>query len=99
MPSALSREQVEAVAALANLDLEESEIDMFRRQLSDILDYATQLQRIDTSGVPPTSSVTARHGADRPDVVSPSLSREDALANAPDGKSDVGLFRVPRVIG
>jgi aspartyl-tRNA(Asn)/glutamyl-tRNA(Gln) amidotransferase subunit C len=99
MPATLSRAQVEAVAALANLDLDESEIETFGRQLSDILDYAAELQRIDTTGVPPTASVSARHSADRPDEVAPSLSREDALANAPEGNPEIGLFKVPRVIG
>jgi aspartyl-tRNA(Asn)/glutamyl-tRNA(Gln) amidotransferase subunit C len=95
----LSRDQVEAVAALANLDLDDAEIETFRRQLSDILHYAGELQRIDTTGVPPTASVSARETADRPDAVSPSLSRQDALANAPEGTPEVGLFKVPRVIG
>lgn len=99
MPAGLSRAQVEAVAALANLELEEAEIELFARQLGDILEYANQVQNIDTTDVPPTASVVTRHSADRPDELRPSLDRADALANAPDGNPDVGLFKVPRVIG
>ena len=58
-----------------------------------------QLQRIDTTGVPPTASVVSAHAADRDDVVRPSLDRAEALANAPDAARQAGLFRVPRVIG
>jgi aspartyl-tRNA(Asn)/glutamyl-tRNA(Gln) amidotransferase subunit C len=98
MPAGFSRSQVEAVAALANLELDDQEIELFARQLGDILDYANQVQSIDTTGVPPTASVAIR-SADRADVVLPSLDRADALANAPDGSPDAGLFKVPRVIG
>jgi aspartyl-tRNA(Asn)/glutamyl-tRNA(Gln) amidotransferase subunit C len=90
---------VEAIAALAHLELDESEIDLFARQLGDILEIANQVQRIDTTGVPPTASVVTRHAADRPDNVTPSLERVAALANAPDREPGAGLFRVPRVIG
>jgi aspartyl-tRNA(Asn)/glutamyl-tRNA(Gln) amidotransferase subunit C len=99
MATGFSRAQVEAVAALANLELSDSEIELFAKQLGDILDYATQVQNIDTTGVPPTASVVTRHSADRPDVVAGSLDRADALANAPDASRQAGLFKVPRVIG
>ena len=99
MASGFSRAQVEAVAALANLELNDAEVELFARQLGDILEYATQVQGIDTAGVPPTASVVTRHSADRADEVAPSLDRADALANAPDASVQAGLFKVPRVIG
>jgi aspartyl-tRNA(Asn)/glutamyl-tRNA(Gln) amidotransferase subunit C len=99
MPVVFTRAEIEALAALANLELEAEEVDLFRTQLSDILDYARQVQQIDTTGVPPTASVADDHEAARPDAVQPSLDRADALANAPDASPDGGLFRVPRVIG
>ncbi len=84
---------------LARLELDDREIELFAQQLGDILEYANQVQQIDTTGVPPTASVVTGHAADRPDVVAPSLDRRAALANAPDAAPDAGLFRVPRVIG
>jgi aspartyl-tRNA(Asn)/glutamyl-tRNA(Gln) amidotransferase subunit C len=99
MAAGFSRAQVEAVAALANLELSDSEIDLFAKQLGDILEYATQVQSIDTTNVPPTASVISRHSADRADVILPSLERDEALANAPDASLQAGLFKVPRVIG
>ena len=99
MPAGFSRAQVQAVAALAHLELDEAEIELFARQLGDILDYAEQVRQIDTTGIPPTASVVTRYPADRSDLVEPSLDRAQALANAPDGSPEVGLFKVPRVIG
>jgi aspartyl-tRNA(Asn)/glutamyl-tRNA(Gln) amidotransferase subunit C len=97
MPADFTREHVAAIAALAELDLEATELDLFARQLGEILAYAEQLQQIDTAGVLPTASVLAQHPADRADVEGPSLSREEVLANAPDAAGE--YFRVPRVIG
>ena len=99
MPGKLTRDEVAAVAALAHLELDASELDLFARQLGPILAYADQVQRVDTTGVPPTASVVTRHSFDRPDEVRPSLDVHDALANAPEAAIDAGLFKVPRVIG
>src|SRR4051794_26168969 len=99
MPSALTRDEVVRIAALANLELDAEEVDLFARQLGEILAYADQVQQIDTSGVPPPASIVTRHAADRPDQVCPSLDRDEALANAPDAALDAGFFRVPRVMG
>jgi aspartyl-tRNA(Asn)/glutamyl-tRNA(Gln) amidotransferase subunit C len=99
MPAVFPREEVAKIAALANLDLDPSEIDLFARQLGDILNYAEQVQQVDTTGVPPTATVLSRHAADRLDEVRPSLSRDEALGNAPDADLDAGFFKVPRVIG
>ena len=99
MPPALTREDVAKIAALANLELDAVEIDLFARQLGDILAYADEVQQIDTTGVPPTASVVTRDAVDRADDVLPCLDRDEALANAPDAAPDAGLFRVPRVMG
>jgi aspartyl-tRNA(Asn)/glutamyl-tRNA(Gln) amidotransferase subunit C len=97
MPSPLTRDDVARIAALAHLELDPSELDLFARQLGEILAYAEQVQQVDTSGIPPTSAVVTRHTADRADEVRPSLSVEQALANAPEPALDAGLFKVPRV--
>jgi aspartyl-tRNA(Asn)/glutamyl-tRNA(Gln) amidotransferase subunit C len=99
MASGFTRDEVAAVAALARLDLDPSELEVFARQLGDVLAYAAEVQQIDTTGVAPTASVVTRHAADRIDEVRPSLDRDEALANAPDAAPDAGLFKVPRVIG
>ena len=102
--STLTVADVERIAALAHLELTDEEKHLFTRQLADILNYAEQLQAIDTTGVPATAHVNAAHNnerqsVERPDELRPSLTVEDALANAPDAAPGAGLFRVPRVIG
>jgi aspartyl-tRNA(Asn)/glutamyl-tRNA(Gln) amidotransferase subunit C len=99
MPAGFTRDQIAAIAALAHLELDASEIDLFARQLGEILAYAEVVQQIDTSGVPPTASVGPHHAADRVDEVVASLDRDEVLAQAPDPAVDAGFFRVPRVIG
>jgi aspartyl-tRNA(Asn)/glutamyl-tRNA(Gln) amidotransferase subunit C len=94
-----SREDVAAIAALANLELGPDEQDLFARQLGDFLAYAEEVQRVDTTGIAPTASVVTRHATDRVDQIRPSLERRDALASAPDADTVAGFFRVPRVIG
>jgi aspartyl-tRNA(Asn)/glutamyl-tRNA(Gln) amidotransferase subunit C len=97
--SSLTLADVERIAALAHLELTDEEKQLFTRQLADILTYAQQVQAIDTTGVPATASVLAAQDTERDDEPRGSLPVADALANAPDGAPDAGLFRVPRVIG
>jgi aspartyl-tRNA(Asn)/glutamyl-tRNA(Gln) amidotransferase subunit C len=96
--STLTIADVERIAALAHLELTDEEKQLFTRQLAEILSYAEQLQSVDTTGVAATAHVNPRP-VDREDQPVPSLSVADAVANAPDGAPDAGLFRVPRVIG
>lgn len=99
MPAELTRTEIEAVAALANLELADDEIALYARHLQAILSYAEEIQQVDTAGVPPTAHVADGQTADRADEVRPSLDRRTALANAPDAALEAGLFKVPRVIG
>lgn len=92
----LSVAEVEHVAQLANLALTDEEQELFREQLSSILEYASRLQKLDTDAILPTSTVLPIENVMRPDAVQPSLSREDVLANAPAAED--GCFRVPVVL-
>jgi aspartyl-tRNA(Asn)/glutamyl-tRNA(Gln) amidotransferase subunit C len=91
----LSADEVRHVAELAKLRLSEAEITEFAGQLSAILEYAERLQEVDTSSVPPTPYILPLTNVMREDVPAPSLSNEEALANAPD--SEDGFFRVRAV--
>lgn len=89
-------QEVEHVANLARLVFNEEEKKKLTEQLGRILDYIEQLNELDTEDVEPTSHVIPMKNVVRPDVVRPSLTRDDALANAP---SDVdGLFEVPKIV-
>jgi aspartyl-tRNA(Asn)/glutamyl-tRNA(Gln) amidotransferase subunit C len=89
---------VQRIADLARLELSAEELDLFTRQLGDILTYVEQIRALDTTGVMPTSQVMNRP-VDRDDTPAATLSREDLLRNAPDAATEAGLFKVPRVIG
>lgn len=98
MPPTLTDAEVRRIAALARLDLSPAEIEVFSKQLGDILAYADAIQQVDTTGVPPTSHVLSRGPAWRPDEPQPSLDRDDVLREAPDPSPAGGVFRVPKVI-
>ncbi|HWP34235.1 MAG TPA: Asp-tRNA(Asn)/Glu-tRNA(Gln) amidotransferase subunit GatC [Thermodesulfobacteriota bacterium] len=84
------------VANLARLRLEPAERAVLAGQLGRILEYVDQLKALDTTGVPPTMTAVPLTNAFRDDEPRPGLSREAALAAAPDAVGPV--FRVPRVI-
>jgi aspartyl-tRNA(Asn)/glutamyl-tRNA(Gln) amidotransferase subunit C len=92
----ISKEQVEHVAKLARLEVSEDEKTTFARQLSAILTHIDQLKDLDTAGVEPTATVLPADNVFREDEVRPSLTQEQALANAPD-QAD-GFFRVPKIL-
>jgi aspartyl-tRNA(Asn)/glutamyl-tRNA(Gln) amidotransferase subunit C len=93
---ALTREEVLHVAKLARLSLGLEEIEVFTRQLNDILAYVEKLQELDTAGVPPLAHVITVFNVFREDVVREGLDRDVALDNAP--AREEGAFVVPRVI-
>ena len=92
----LTLEEVEHIAELARLELSAEEKARYREQLSAILDYAARLQALDTSGIPPTSSVLPPRTVLRPDEPRPGLTLEELLSNAPE--AEAGQFRVPPVL-
>jgi aspartyl-tRNA(Asn)/glutamyl-tRNA(Gln) amidotransferase subunit C len=93
----IGKKEVLHIAKLANLDFSEEEIGLFTQQFNSILEYVERLNALDTSAIEPTSHVGGGSHALRDDRLVPSISREEALANAPE--SDRGYFKVPKVIG
>ncbi|MBI4842977.1 MAG: Asp-tRNA(Asn)/Glu-tRNA(Gln) amidotransferase subunit GatC [Nitrospirae bacterium] len=88
--------KVEDVSLLARLKLADEEKVLFSEQLGKVIGYIDKLNELDTSGVEPTSHVLPLKNVFREDRLSPSLQRDDALSNAPDGRG--GFFRVPKII-
>jgi aspartyl-tRNA(Asn)/glutamyl-tRNA(Gln) amidotransferase subunit C len=89
-------QEVEHVADLARLEFDEGEKKKLAEQLGRILDYIGQLNELDTTEVESTSHVIPVKNVVRPDVVKPSLTRDEALNNAPSSVD--GLFEVPKII-
>jgi aspartyl-tRNA(Asn)/glutamyl-tRNA(Gln) amidotransferase subunit C len=87
---------IEHLANLARLALTEEEKPLYRDQLVNILHYMEKLDELDTAGIEPTSHVISLCNVLREDAARTSLSREDALGNAPD-RTDI-FYRVPKII-
>ncbi len=88
--------EVERIAKLAKLRFETSELDVLAHQLTEILTYVEQLEKVDITGIEPLSHVHDLVNQTRPDKTGDSLTQEEALRNAPD--ADGAYFKVPRVI-
>ncbi|MBP1678705.1 MAG: gatC [Bacteroidetes bacterium] len=93
----VTTKEVEHVAALARLSFTEEEKQKLTGELNAILGYMEQLNTLDTSAVEPLSHVIELKNVFRDDVRVGSLTREDALRNAPAATEK--FFRVPKVIG
>ena len=92
----LTLDQVRWVAHLARLDLGEAELEMMTRQLSAILEYVDQLQKINTDQVEPLAHPLPIHNVFREDEPAPCLPVDAALLNAPDRRGD--FYGVPAVL-
>lgn len=92
---AITREDVLHVARLARLEIPEAEVPTVQAQLGAILEAVGKVSELDLEGVPPTSHPLDLVNVWDEDVPRPSLTREEALANAPDPYE--GMFRVPSV--
>ncbi len=92
----ITTEEIQHIANLARLNLSESELATMTGQLGKILNYVDTLEKIDTTGIPPTTHAVTITNAFREDSVRPSLDREAALANAP--KADSESFIVPKIL-
>jgi len=94
----LTREDVLKLAQLARLDLSEDEIEKYRAELSDILQYVEQLQSVDTAGLKPTNQVTGLTNVMRPDEIRDyGYQPDDLLKNVPRVKDH--QIQVKRILG
>lgn len=92
----ITKKEVEHVARLARLGLNEEEKEVFTKQLNAILAYMEKLNELDTKDIEPTSHVLPIQNVFKEDEVKESLLREKALANAPDRTEE--FYRVPKII-
>ncbi|MCR4403875.1 MAG: Asp-tRNA(Asn)/Glu-tRNA(Gln) amidotransferase subunit GatC [Candidatus Acetothermia bacterium] len=90
----ITREEVLHIAKLAKLKLTEEEVELFRAQLGEILDYFRKLEEVDTEGVELLKHVLSRGSPFREDQPRESVPPEEALKNAPKRRGD--YFEVPK---
>jgi aspartyl-tRNA(Asn)/glutamyl-tRNA(Gln) amidotransferase subunit C len=93
----LTRQEVEKIAHLARLAITASEMPVYVKSLSSILNFVDELARVDTGATPPMAHpLVGQHQRLRSDEVTESDHREKYQANAPSVQA--GLYVVPRVI-
>src|SRR5947207_2665309 len=92
----LTPDEVRKVALLARLELNDDEIVRQSRHLNDLLAQFEALQALDVTGIEPTSHSIPVFNVFREDAIRPSLSRDEALQNAPEARD--GRFIVPRIV-
>jgi len=93
----LSRDDVLKLAKLARLHLDDEEVEQFRREISAILGYVEQLQKVDVDKLQPTYQVTGLKSVMRPDAEKAyGASPQELLKNAP--ARDNGHIKVKRII-
>jgi aspartyl-tRNA(Asn)/glutamyl-tRNA(Gln) amidotransferase subunit C len=93
----ITQQDVENIANLARLEVDEASVSRFAGQISRILQYIDTLKEVDVSGVGLASGAALQQNVFREDVVVPSPGPEQTLANAPERDDD--FYAVPRVVG
>jgi aspartyl-tRNA(Asn)/glutamyl-tRNA(Gln) amidotransferase subunit C len=94
--ASLSRDDVARLAGLARIGLSDAELDQLAPQLAVILESVAAVGEVAADAVPPTAHPLGLRNVTRPDVVRPSLSPQEALAEAPEVEQQ--RFSVPRIL-
>ena len=94
----ITSDDVRKVAKLSRLDIPDDDVEKYSNQLEDILEYIAQLERIDTSDVPPTTRAVEVVNVFRDDNVQTSSDdvRDQLLSLAPEREGE--FYRVPKIL-
>jgi aspartyl-tRNA(Asn)/glutamyl-tRNA(Gln) amidotransferase subunit C len=98
----IDKDLVHKVALLARLELTAEELETMTHQLASIVAYVDQLAQVNTDGVEPLAHALAVSNVFREDELAPSLPVAEALANAPERRTDARgeqFYAVPAVLG
>ena len=92
----ITSEDVEHISWLASIKISDEEKEKFVDQFNSILEYFHQLDEVDTEGIEPTYRVVDLTNVFRDDISRKSLTKEEALKNAP--RRENGYFKSPRIV-
>jgi len=93
----ITKEEIIKIAKLSKLHVSENDLETYSKQISNILDYMSQLNEVDTENIDEFSNKLFDNNQNlRNDVVEPSLDRDKVLKNSPE--SDGVYVKVPKVI-
>ncbi len=94
----MQKEVIEHIAKLARIELTQEEKDLYSKQLSDILGYVNELQKLDISNVADVGQITGLENQLAKDkIIECGISQADLFKNAPDTKD--GYIKVKSVLG
>ena len=92
----LTPDDVKAVSRLARLAIAEQDIPAYAKNLSSIMDFVAQLDKVDTAAVPPMAHPLDMSQRLREDAVTEQVDRDRYQQNAP--QVEAGLYLVPKVV-
>ncbi|TNE28165.1 MAG: Asp-tRNA(Asn)/Glu-tRNA(Gln) amidotransferase subunit GatC [Bacteroidetes bacterium] len=91
----ISREEINKLAHLSRLELDDKAVDKMQEDLNKILGFVAQIERMELDGVEPLVYMTEETNILREDTVVQEITHAEALKNAPDADTD--YFRVSTV--
>lgn len=92
----IDKKNVEYIAQLARIEINEKEKEFLGSQLSRIIGYVDKLREVDVENVSPTRGAFLEDNMLREDQASAFDNREAILKNAPEVEGN--FFKIPRVI-
>ena len=92
----ISKEEILHIAKLASLKIREEEIEEYRKNLQDILNFAKTIDSVDTNNLEETNGATTNINFLREDEVKEFGDKEKLMQNAPDQEKN--MFKIPKVL-
>ena len=84
------------IAKLARLKLADNELESYKKNLQEILDFADTINHVNTDDIGDTIGINENYNVFRKDKIVQDSDKDELLANAPS--QDEGMFRIPKVI-
>lgn len=94
--STITKEQVNHIAHLSRLEIQEDEVDGYIEKLEKVVDLFNELNSVDTENIKPTYHVLDLVNVFREDVTQEGMNREEVLKNSKE--TEAGQFKVPTII-
>lgn len=94
--STITKEQVNHIAHLSRLEIQEDEVDGYIEKLEKVVDLFNELNSVDTENIKPTYHVLDLVNVFREDVAQEGIDREEVLKNSKE--TEAGQFKVPTII-
>jgi aspartyl-tRNA(Asn)/glutamyl-tRNA(Gln) amidotransferase subunit C len=84
------------IAKLARLKLADNELENYKKNLQEILDFADTINHVNTDDIGETIGINENYNVFRKDEIKQESNKDELLSNAPS--QDEGMFRIPKVI-